>query len=330
MSDLVSSASTSDVPATPRLRGTVALLVPAAIFLAFALAPLLVHAGLDPFYLSIVVRIMIFAIAAVSLDLILGFGGLVSFGHAAFLGIGAYAVGILASHGAGDAFLQLPVALFASAVFAFLTGWISLRTKGVHFIMITLAFAQMAYFMMTSLSAYGGDDGMTLWTRSTVAGSKVLGDTTAFYYACLGALILSYAICRCLVVSRFGRVLRGAKENAVRMEAIGFDPFRFRLVAYVVSGMICGLAGFLLANHTEYVSPAYMAWQRSGELLIMVILGGLGTLHGAIIGATAFLFLEEWLAGFTEHWRIVFGPLLVLVAIFMERGILGAVTRRRR
>ncbi len=329
MSETVSRAPGAEVPATRRLRGRGAIVVPAAIFLALALAPLLVAVGLDPFYLSIVVRIMIFAIAAVSLDLVLGFGGMVSFGHAAFLGIGAYAVGILSANEVGDALVQLPAALLASGLFALATGWISLRTKGVHFIMITLAFAQMAYFLMTSLSAYGGDDGMTLWTRSTVAGADVLTNRTAFYYVCLVVLLAAYALCRVLVVSRFGRVLRGTKENPVRMEAIGFDPFRYRLVAYVIAGMICGVAGFLLANHTEYVSPAYMTWQRSGELLIMVILGGFGTVHGAILGAAAYIFLEDWLAGFTEHWRIVFGPLLVLVAIYMERGILGSISRGR-
>ncbi len=297
------------------------------LFLAFALVPFAATLGAESYILSLVTRVMIFAIAAVSLDLILGYGALVSFGHAAFLGIGAYAAGILASHGVQDAAFQLPAALAASALFALVTGALSLRAKGVYFIMITLAFGQMAFFLAVSLAAYGGDDGLTLRARSTVLGLGIFSNDRAFYYATLALLIGSYVLCRALVTSRFGRVIRGARENPVRMEAVGYALFRYQLAMYVIAGTLCGLAGFLLANQAEFVSPAYMTWQRSGELIVMVVLGGMGSLHGAIIGAAAFLLLEEWLSGFTEHWKMIFGPFLVLVVLFARGGILGALDK---
>ncbi|HEX2136336.1 MAG TPA: branched-chain amino acid ABC transporter permease [Microvirga sp.] len=297
------------------------------MFAGFAAAPFLAASGTEGYVLSLLTRVMIFGIAALSLDLILGYGALVSFGHAAFLGIGAYAVGILASHGVEDAVVQLPVALGASALFALATGAISLRTKGVYFIMITLAFGQMLFFLVVSLAAYGGDDGLTLPSRSLVAGQALLESDARLYWVVLACLAGAYLLCRSIVASRFGRVLRGTKENPVRMEAIGFHPFPFQLTAYVISGMIAGAAGFLFANQTEFVSPAFMTWQRSGELIFMVILGGIGTLHGAVIGAAAFLLLEEQLSGLTEHWKMIFGPFLILVVLFARGGIVGLVQR---
>jgi branched-chain amino acid transport system permease protein len=305
-------------------------LVPLLLFACLAAVPLLGLFIRDGYILSLVSRVMIFALAALALDLILGFGALVSFGHAAFIGIGAYAMAILASHGMEDAAIALPAALLASAVFALVTGAISLRTKGVYFIMITLAFGQMAFFTASSLRAYGGDDGLTVATRSLVFGWKGLENDRVFYYAVLAILAGTYLLVRSLVASRFGRVLRAAKENPQRVTAIGFNPYPFQLAAYVIAGMIAGLAGFLLANQTEFVSPAYMSWQRSGELIVMVVLGGMGTLHGAIVGAAAFLLLEEWLSGFTEHWKLIFGPFLVLVVLFAKGGIMGLAGRLRR
>jgi len=272
---------------------------------------------------------MIFAVAAISLDLLVGFGGLISFGHATFMGLGAYAVGILSVHGLQDAMISLPTAILGSALFALLTGFVCLRTKGVYFIMITLAFGQMAFFTASSLAPYGGDDGLTIASRSTVAGFALLRNEFMFYYVVLGCLLGTYVFCRVLVVSRFGRVFRGGRENAVRLETIGFDVLRFQLTGYVIAGMMAGLAGFLLANATEFVSPAYMTWQRSGELIIMVILGGLGSLDGAIVGAAAYLFLEEWLSAFTENWKVIFGPFLVLVVLFARGGLLGGLSRLR-
>ena len=302
-------------------------LVPFLLFALLAAVPL---AGLfirDGYLLSLFTRVMILAIAAIALDLILGFGALVSFGHAAFIGIGAYAMGILASHGQDGLLAGLIVALAASALFALITGAISLRTKGVYFIMITLAFGQMAFYTAASLRAYGGDDGLTVARRSLVLGSRLLENDRVFYYAVLASLIGVYLLCRMIVASRFGRVLEGAKQNPQRMQAIGFNPYPYQLAAYVISGMIAGLSGFLLANLTEFVSPAYMSWQRSGELIVMVIMGGMGSLHGAVIGAAAFLLLEEWLSGFTEHWKVIFGPMLVLIVLFMRGGILGFLGR---
>jgi len=307
--------------------------LPAILFALFALIPLLGQFFAESYVLSLVTRVMIFSIAALSLDLLVGYGALVSFGHAAFMGIGAYAVGILASHGIGDALVALPVALIASALFAWLTGIVCLRTKGVYFIMITLAFGQMAFFTASSLAPYGGDDGLTLQARSTVAGFNLLGSDRVFYYVTLLFLVAVYLFCRSLVTSRFGRVFRGARENATRMTTLGYDVYRYQLVAYVVAGMIAGLSGFLLANATNFVAPAYMSWQRSGELLIMIILGGIGSLNGAIIGTGVFLLLEEWLAGFTEHWKMIFGPFLVLAVVFVPGGLLGLsrwITRRLR
>jgi branched-chain amino acid transport system permease protein len=323
MSDAAPLARLSD----PRRGLSAAELVPLVIFAGFALVPLAAAFGANAYILDLFTRVMIFSIAALGLDLIVGYGALISFGHAAFIGLGAYAVGILAAHGVDEALVALPLALAAATLFALATGAVSLRTQGVYFIMITLAFGQMAYFTASSLAPYGGDDGLTIHARDTVAGFALLQDHRAFYYVVLACLTGCYLACRAIVVSRFGRVLRGARENPIRLATIGFDVYRFQLTAYAISGALGGLAGFLLANHTEFVSPAYMSWQRSGELIIMVLLGGLGRLHGAIIGAIVFLLIEEWLSGVTEHWKMIFGPFLVLVVLFARGGLIGAWER---
>ncbi|HUI97500.1 MAG TPA: branched-chain amino acid ABC transporter permease [Xanthobacteraceae bacterium] len=310
-----------------RLRRTLAgETAPVLLFLAFALVPILAAHGAEAYILDVGMRVMIFSIAALGLDLIVGYGALISFGHAAFIGIGAYAVGIMAASGIGDALVAMPVAVGAATVFALATGALSLRTYGVYFIMITLAFGQMAFFTASSLAPYGGDDGLTIRARDTVAGLPLLASDQALYYVALACLLGCYILCRALVASRFGRVFRGARENPVRVAALGFDVYRYQLVAYAISGALGGLAGFLLANETEFVSPAYMSWQRSGELIIMVLLGGLGRLHGAIIGAIAFILMEEWLSGVTEHWKMIFGPFLVAVVLFARGGLIGAWT----
>ncbi len=305
-------------------------LVPALLFAGLALVPVAAAGGAEAYLLGLFMRIMIFAVAAIGLDLIVGYGGLISFGHAAFIGLGAYAVGILAAHGIHEAAVALPLALAASALFALITGIVSLRTRGVYFIMITLAFGQMAFFTASSLAPYGGDDGLTLRERDTFLGYPLLENAQAFYFLTLALLLASYLACRALVASRFGRVLRGTRENATRMAAIGFDTYRFQLIAYGFSGALGGLAGFLLANATDFVSPAYMTWQRSGDLLIMVIFGGMGRLYGAIIGALVLLLTEEKLADVTEHWKVVFGPLLVVVAVFARGGLIGVAARMMR
>jgi branched-chain amino acid transport system permease protein len=297
--------------------------LPLAIFIGFALLPLAAVFGAQSYLLDLFMRVMIFAISALGLDLLVGFGALVSFGHAAFIGIGAYAVAILASHGINEALISLPVALIAATAFAYLTGTICLRTRGVYFIMITLAFGQMAFFLASSLAPYGGDDGLTMHARSTLFGLTPFKNERLFYYIVLACLIGCYALCRALVVSRFGRVFRGARENATRMATLGFDIYRYQLTAYAISGALGGLAGFLLVNATDFVSPAYMSWQRSGELIIMIILGGLGTLHGAIVGTLVYSLLGEWLSGLTENWKMIFGPFLVLVVLLARGGLIG-------
>ena len=305
--------------------------LPAGIFLAFALIPILALFTGGTYLVSLGSRVMIFAIAAVALDLLVGYGALISFGHAAFIGLGAYAVGILSAYGITDALVSLTVALAVSAAYALLTGVVCLRTSGVYFIMITLAFGQMAFFTASSLAPFGGDDGLTIAARNTLAGFPLLRDERAFYYVVFFCLLGTYMFCRALVASRLGRVVRGAKENSVRMATIGFAVYRFQLATYVIAGALAGLSGFLLANATEFVSPAYMSWQRSGELIVMVLLGGLGSLDGAIIGAAAYLLSEEWLSGFTEHWKVMFGPALVLVVLFARGGLIGlasALVRR--
>ncbi len=316
-------------PDTAR-RLSAAILIPLVLFAALALLPLAAQFGPKAYILSLGTRLMIFALAAISLDLILGYGGMVSFGHAAFLGIGGYAAGILVDEGRGDLLLALPLAMAASALFAAATGYVSIRTRGVAFIMITLAFAQMAYFFANTLSAYGGSDGLSLLARSGVAGLPLMKNDTAFFYVVLAILALAFGACRLLVASPFGQALEAVRQNPGRMAAMGYDTDRIKLIAYAISGTLCGVAGFLLANQTEFVSPSYMAWQRSGELIAMVVLGGMGTLHGALLGAVAFLALEEILSDLTPHWRLVFGPILILVVLMGRGGLVGLIGRMRR
>ncbi|WP_138470042.1 branched-chain amino acid ABC transporter permease [Poseidonocella sp. HB161398] len=298
-----------------------------ALIALMALVPPLAALAGDPFLTVVASRMAVFAIAALSLDLILGFGALVSFGHAAYLGLGAYAVAVCARHGITDLFVQIAAGAAASALFALVSGAISLRTRGIYFIMITLAFGQMAYFFFVSLSAYGGDDGTTLAARSTVFGRPLLENDTVFFYVVLACLATAFGLLHRLAGSRFGRALAGTRESELRMQAIGFRPFRYRLAAYVISGMICSVAGVLLANQTEYVSPAYMAWTRSGELIVMLLLGGIGTLAGAMAGALATVALEELLAGWSEHWRLGFGLILLGVVLWSPAGLTGLIRR---
>ena len=282
------------------------------------------------FLLTLFTRIVIFAMAAASLNLIMGYGGMMSFGHAAYLGIGGYAVGILAHEGIGSGFIQWPVALIASALFALVIGALSLRTRGVYFIMITLAFAQMAYYVASGLSRYGGDDGLTIYKRSDFDGLINLSSRVQLYYFCLACMFgVIYLIWR-IVNSRFGMVVQGLRSNEARMQAIGFPANRYRLVCFVISGTMCGLAGALLANNTDFVSPAVMYWTRSGDLMVMVILGGMGSLFGPVLGAIVYLVLEESLSQVTEYWALIMGPLLLLIVLFGRGGIVGLLGRLRR
>jgi len=281
------------------------------------------------FAMILVTRILILAIAAVSLNLIMGYGGMVSFGHAAFLGVGGYVVGILAFEGIPSGFVQWPLAILICGFVALIIGLLSLRTRGVYFIMITLAFAQMIYYVGSSLSRYGADDGLTIYRRSQFAGLVNLSSKVVFYYVCLALLALTIILVWRIVNSRFGMAIRGARSNERRMRAIGFPTFRYRLVCFVIAGMICGLAGALLANHTEFISPAAMHWTRSGDLIIMVVLGGMGSLFGPVIGALVLLVLEEALSSLTEYWQIILGPLLLAVVLYARGGINGLLAGQR-
>lgn len=291
----------------------------------------------DPYLITLFTRILIYALAAVSLDLIIGYGGMISLGHTAFFGIGAYVVGILAFHlqesslfagfipGTDSALIVWPLAVLFSALMAAVIGAISLRTTGMQFIMITLAFAQMLYFFFVSLEIYGGDDGISLWSRSSLPWLD-LGKPMTFYYLCLalllGFLLLTYR----LVHSRFGRVIRGAKQNPLRMQSLGFPIYRYQLACFTIAGAGAGLAGVLMANQSEFVSPGLLHWTHSGQLMIMVLLGGMGTLFGPVLGAATLLLVEEVLAAYTEHWMVYLGPFLILVVLFAKRGIYGLLT----
>jgi len=299
------------------------------LLLALVLLPVYVEMTGSRFLLTLFTRIVILAMAAVSLNLILGYGGMMSFGHAAYLGIGGYAVGILAFEGVSSGFVQWPVALLISALFALLIGALSLRTRGVYFIMITLAFAQMTYYIVAGLARYGGDDGLTIQDRSKFFAPLNLSNKMQFYYICLTLLFASIYLVWRIVNSRFGMVIQGARSNDTRMRAIGFPTYRYKLTCFVIAGTLCGLAGALLANHTDFVSPAMMYWTRSGDLIIMVVLGGMGSIFGPLFGAVALLILEEVLSGITEYWQIILGPLLLLVVLFGRGGIDGLLGKVR-
>jgi branched-chain amino acid transport system permease protein len=304
----------------------------ALLALLAAVPPLAVYFE-APFYLDLLRRVMIFGIAAISLNFILGYGGMVSFGHAAYLGIGAYAVGVLSYYGIHSGWLQWPLAIGASALVALAIGAISVRTSGIYFIMITLAFTQMLYYLGISIEEYGGDDGMRLPSRSQFSGLVDLADGTSFYYLVLVLLALSMLLIHRIVNSRFGRVLQAARSNEARTRAIGISPYAYRLAAFVISGALCGLAGALLVNHTAYLTPEFMNWTRSGELMFMVILGGIATGAGPLLGAAGLLLLEDVLQGWsllpkavTEHWQLYLGIILVLVVLFAKRGLAGLLS----
>ena len=304
-----------------------------------ALVPVLASLLGQPFWVTLFTRILIFALAAMGLNLVLGYGAMVSFGHAMYLGIGAYAVGILSHHGVDNGLLQLAVALGVGALVALAVGAICLRTSGMAFIMITLAFAQMLFFLAVSLREYGGDDGMQLQNRSRF-GPLDLNNATLLYYLAYALLLaVLYGFWR-LVHSRFGMVLRGCRSNERRMRSMGFPTLRYKLSAYVISALVCVLAGMLMANLTRFVAPSYMAWTVSGELIVMIVLGGLGTLVGPIAGATALLLVEEGLSSLklgipwldtviNQHWLALIGIFIVLVVLVLKQGIYGWLLARK-
>jgi branched-chain amino acid transport system permease protein len=298
------------------------------VCLLLAFLPQIAEAIGEPFYIDVFSRIMILTIGAISLNFIMGYGGMVSFGHAAYLGIGAYTVGIAGYYDIYSGWIQWPVGIAASALFALITGAICLRTRGVYFIMITLAFTQMVHFLFVSLEEYGGDDGLVVFARSDFDGVIDLEDNLVLYYTIFVILLLSLFVVHRLIHSRFGAVIRGAKSNDARMHALGYSTVRYKLTGYVIAGVMCGIAGLLLGNYTGFVSPDMMHWTRSGDLIIMVVLGGMGTLWGPLFGAIAFLLLEEWLSDLTTYWQLIFGPMLILVVLFARGGIDSFLGRR--
>jgi len=296
--------------------------------------PWLMHALDQHFYTSFATRILIYAMAAASLNLVLGYGGMVSFGHAAFFGAGAYIVGILSAEGVSSLWISWPVAIVVAALAALVIGAISLRTRGVYFIMITLAFAQMMYYVFVSLKAYGGDDGLSLPTRSITGLGVSLSNDFVWYYLVLFLLVLILYILHRLLRSRFGRVIEAIRENEARATAIGYPVYRYKLLCFVISGAIAGLAGALIANQTSYVGPALLHWVQSGTLMIMVILGGVGRFWGGPVGAAVFLGLEELFSGspllgpYSLHWQLPLGVILLAVVLFAPQGISGAFVKK--
>ncbi|WP_338665455.1 branched-chain amino acid ABC transporter permease [Pararoseomonas sp. SCSIO 73927] len=309
-----------------------------ALLVLAAFIPVLAPMLDSPATVGLATRIVIYAIAASSLNLILGHAGLVSFGHAAYFGLGGYAVGILYAHySSGEPFLGLipgsnsllvtmPAAILVGGVGAAIIGALSLRTAGVQFIMITLAFAQMLFFLFVSLKAYGGDDGLAIRRVAPVLGLN-LRDAATLFWICLGLLAAWLFLMDRIARSRFGRVLAGVRQGERRMAALGVRTYFYKLVAFVIAGMGAAMAGALMVNYLRFVSPDMMAWTKSGEMMIMVILGGLGTLLGPVIGAAALVTLEYSLSGMTEHWQFVLGPILLLVVLFARGGLMGVVRR---
>jgi branched-chain amino acid transport system permease protein len=296
--------------------------------------PLAMHAMDQQFYVTFATRILIYAMAAASLNLVLGYGGMVSFGHAAFFGAGAYIVGILAVEGVTSLWIAWPAAIAVAALAALLIGAISLRTRGVYFIMITLAFAQMMYYVFVSMKAYGGDDGLSLPARSTPGFGVSLANDFVWYYLVLALLAAVLYLLHRILHARFGRVIEAIRENETRATAIGYPVYRYKLLCFVISGAIAGLAGALIANQTSYVGPALLHWVQSGTLMIMVILGGVGRFWGGPVGAVVLLALEEAFSGspllgeYALHWQLPVGVILLAVVLLAPQGIAGLVKKK--
>jgi branched-chain amino acid transport system permease protein len=319
-------------------------LINSILAVALVAVPLIALGMDEPFIITLATKVAIFAMAGVGLNLVLGYGGLVSFGHAAFFGIGGYAAGILASHALNyEPIMESPfliegttqmiviwiVALIASALIALVIGAITLRTSGVYFIMITLAFAQMIYYFAISWPAYGGEDGLSIYVRNGFPGINTL-DPISFFALCAVMLGISMVFSAVLIRSRFGLALQGARQNPQRMTAVGIAPFRIRLVAFVISAMITALAGALYADLNRFVSPTMLSWHMSGEIMVFVILGGVGRLFGPLAGAALYIILEHLLGGVWEFWQLPLGVLLLLVVLFARGGLVGVLAGERK
>jgi branched-chain amino acid transport system permease protein len=302
----------------------------AVLLLCLLLAVLLIPLLGQPYYVKIVTRMVIFGLAALSLDLLVGYGGLISFGHAAFFGLGAYVVGILSTHGVTQAWWAWPAAMLASGMLAALIGAVSMRASGLYFIFVTLAFSQMLFYLMSGLKQYGGDDGFSLAQPTMLFPGTDTSNPVALFYVAIGLLLLVLFITHRMMRSRFGQVIRAASNNDIKLSSIGLSSLPYKVVLFAVSGAICGLAGALMASLSEFVAPSLLSWLVSGELLMMVILGSVGTLVGPILGAALFVFCEQMLSDLTDHWMLILGPLLVARVLFMSDGIYGLLGRLGR
>lgn len=321
---------------------TRATFINAALFLILPATALAALSLDEPFIITLATKVAILAIAAVGLNIALGIGGLVSLGHAAFFGIGGYAMGILAHHAQTYApLMEVPfliegtksmpviwlVAIVASALAALAIGALSLRTSGVYFIMITLAFGQMFYYFAISWPAYGGEDGLSIYVRNGFPGLNTLVPIQ-FFWLSFAVLVLVLFLAGRLERSAFGLALASARQNAERVETVGLTPYKLRLVAFTISGAVTGLAGALFADLNRFVSPTMFSWQTSGEIMIFVILGGVGRLYGPVAGAALFILLEHLLSGVTEFWLVYVGTLLLLVVLFARGGLIGSLAGR--
>lgn len=311
------------------------------VLAVLAVAPLWVQAAGRDYLVTVLIRVVIFGLAAMSLDLVVGYGGMISLGHAAFFGAGAYTAGALTYHsfddstllgipGTSEALITWPAAMVLGAALGVLIGSLSLRTKGAYFIMATLAFNQMLYFLFNALEVYGGDDGVGLFAAERSIGPLNASDDVTFFYVCFAVLVVFVVVLNLVVRSPFGRVLRGCRDNPARMAALGYQTYRYRLVAFTISASIASLAGAMAVTESQFLSPSFAEWTESGELLVMVILGGLGSLVGGVLGAGALSMLEEFAIDVTDNWQFFVGVGLLVVVLGAPRGLTGLVLGRNR
>lgn len=321
-------------------KSRISIIVAVVVLVLLALAPVGVEAADRSYLVTVLTRVAIFGLAAMSLDLVVGYGGMVSLGHAAFFGTGAYTAGALMYHsqdntsvlgipGTDQALLTWPAATLLGAFAGFVIGGLCMRTKGAYFIMATLAFNQMVFFLFNALEIYGGDDGVSLFGADRRLGPLDASSDFTYFYVCFVVLAALVVFLFLLVRSPFGRVLRGCRDNPARMAALGYETYRYRLVAFVISAAIASLAGAMAVTETQFLSPSFAEWTESGELLVMVILGGLGTLIGGILGAGALFFLEEFAIDITDRWQLFVGLGLLVVVLLAPRGLTGLIHGKR-
>jgi branched-chain amino acid transport system permease protein len=315
-------------PVTTTKRKTVALAVVLAVLALFPFAG-------ATFYTELVTKVMILAIFALSLDLLVGYTGLVSFGHAAFYGVGAYTLGLLTpKYEAPSLWTTLPAAIAFAGIAAFVVGAFVVRVKGIYFIMVTLAFAQMFYFLFHDTKLGRGSDGISMNFKPTagIAGATLLdlGNTTHVYYFVLIAMLVVFVLLRTILRSAFGRALQGIRSNEHRMRSLGYPVYWYKLASFTLAGAIAGFAGYLSAMQFGFVNPELLSWHQSGNVLLMLILGGLGSLYGAVAGAFAFVALQEFYSSLTTHWQLLLGGTIIVLVIFLPGGLASITSRFKR